>query len=137
MLLDTRDNTLTNTNLNGTGESVFLLDGSTLIAKDYADLWDGNILHIINQTEEGVEKVHWPFTGSYWDGTKAPGHDTSFGALGDVVPGTEIHQGRSDVTNEWIWRAWTGDPANTKLPVYALTDPLVIEASIGTQILLR
>ena len=51
MLLDTRDNTLTNTNLNGTGESVFLLDGSTLIAKDYADLWDGNILHIINITD--------------------------------------------------------------------------------------
>nr|NIP27838.1 hypothetical protein [Phycisphaerae bacterium]NIR65910.1 hypothetical protein [candidate division Zixibacteria bacterium]NIP55443.1 hypothetical protein [Phycisphaerae bacterium]NIS54151.1 hypothetical protein [Phycisphaerae bacterium]NIU10520.1 hypothetical protein [Phycisphaerae bacterium] len=123
--VDARDNTSTNPGVNGTGEAIFLLDGSTVVASDYADLWDGSIQHIIDLTEQGTISTHWPFTGTYLDGTEAPGHGSSFGALGD---GGEIHQGRSDVTTEWIWRVWTGAPATSQLQMYALSDPLVIVA---------
>jgi hypothetical protein len=123
--VDARDNTSTNPGVNGTGEAIFLLDGSTVVANDYADLWDGAIQNIINITEQGTISTHWPFTGTYLDGTEAPGHGSSFGALGD---GGEIHQGRSDITTEWIWRVWTGAPATSQLQMYALSDPLVIVA---------
>ena len=117
------DNTSTTWTDESPGSPIFLLDGSTLIASNYKDLWDGEIQHIINLTEEGLEWAHWPFTGTYTDGTKAPGHATSFSALGG---GSQIHQGKASITTEWIWRMWTGDPPETELPMYALSDPLVI-----------
>jgi hypothetical protein len=120
-------NAIDNTSTTWTDESpgcpIYLLDGSTLIASSYKDLWDGEIQHIINLTEEGLEWAFWPFTGTYLDGTKAPGHATSFSALGG---GSQIHQGNASVTTEWIWRTWTGDPPETELPMYALSDPLFI-----------
>ena len=121
--VDARDNTSTNPTVDGSGHAIFLLDGSTVVAIDYADLWDGEVRHIINITEEGDEKVHWPFTGTYTDGTAAPGHPTSYSALGG---GGQIHQGNGGVTTEWIWRTWTGDPPATLLPLYAMSEPLVI-----------
>ncbi len=121
--VDARDNTSTNPTVDGSGHAIFLLDGSTVVANDYADLWDGEIQNIINITEQGTEWAFWPFTGTYLDGTKAPGHATSFAALGG---GSQIHQGKASVTTEWIWRTWTGDPPDTELPIYALSDPLVI-----------
>ena len=93
-----RDNTSTNTGVNGTGETIFLLDGSTVVANDYADLWDGEVQHIIDLTEQGAISTYWPFTGTYPDGTEAPGHPDSRGALGD---GGEVGQGNSGSTTEW------------------------------------
>ena len=122
--VDARDNTATNPTVNGSGHAIFLLDGATVVANDYEDLWDGEIQHIIDLTEQGTTWAHWPWSGSYWDGTKAPGHGSSFGALGDKV--ANIHQGCASETNQWIWRTWTGDPPDTELPMYALSDPLVI-----------
>ena len=55
--VDARDNTSTNPEEDGTGHPIFLLDGSTLIADDYADLWDREIHHIIDLNEKG-EEVH-------------------------------------------------------------------------------
>jgi len=121
--VDARDNTSTNPTVDGSGHAIFLLDGSTVVANDYNDLWDGDIQHIIDLTEQGDVDTYWPFTGTYTDGTEAPGHAFSQGALGD---GGEIHQGRSDVTTEWIWRMWTSAPATSELQMYALSEPLVI-----------
>lgn len=136
--VDARDNTLTNPTVNGSGHAIFLLDGSTLIAKDYADLWDGQIQHVIDLTEKGTVDVYWPFTGTYLDGTAAPGHGGSFAALGGA---NQVHQGKSDSVTEWVWRVWTGDPPSTLLNMYALSDPLVIVAdsyaSAGTLIIVR
>jgi len=121
--VDARDNTSTNPTVNGTGEPIFLLDGSTIVANDYADLWDGDIRHIIDLTEQGDISTYWPFTGSYWDGTEAPGHSASFGALGDSG---EVGQGNSSSTSDWVWRQWTSAPRTQELQVYALSDPLVV-----------
>jgi hypothetical protein len=121
--VDARDNTSTNPGVDGTGEPIFLLDGSTVVANDYADLWDGSIQNLINLTEQGVVSTYWPFTGTYPDGTEAPGHPDSRGALGD---GGEIGQGNSGSTTQWIWRTQTSAPGTQELQVYALSEPLVV-----------
>ena len=121
--VDARDNTSTNPGVDGTGEPIFLLDGTTVVANDYADLWDGEIQHIIDLTEQGINDTYWPFTGTYPDGTEAPGHDASRGALGDSG---EIGQGNSSSTTEWVWRMYTSAPATEEHQVYALSEPLVV-----------
>ncbi|MDA7888555.1 Ig-like domain-containing protein [Akkermansiaceae bacterium] len=128
-VVDARDNTSTNYQVDGAGHAIYLLDGSTLIANDYADLWDGSIQHTVNLTEIGTEWEHWPFTGSYWDGTKAPGHgSSSYGALGD---GGEIHQGQASDADNWVWRVWTSASRSDDLPMYALSEPLTILDDAG------
>ena len=129
--IDARDNTLTNPELDGTGHAIFLLDGSTVVANDFVDLWDGEIQHIINLTELGTEWCHWPYTGTYTDGTKAPGHADSYSALGGSG---NVHQGNACETTLWVWRQWTGDPPDTLLPMYAMTDPLVIVGEVDANI---
>ncbi len=121
--VDARDNTSTNPTVDGSGHAIFLLDGSTLIASDYADLWDGDIQHIIDLTEQGDVDTYWPWTGTYTDGTAAPGHPTSYGALGSSG---QVGQGNSARADQWIWRTWTGDPPSGELQMYALSEPLVI-----------
>ncbi|MHC4740453.1 MAG: M60 family metallopeptidase, partial [Planctomycetota bacterium] len=116
--VDARDNTATNTGVNGTGEAIFLLDGSTVVANDYADLWDGEIQNIIDLTEQGITYTWWPWTGTNLSGTA----NRPLGNGGDVA------QGRSDITTEWIWRVNTWDPPTTQHNMYALSDPLVIIA---------
>jgi len=120
--VDARDNTSTNPTVE-TGHAIFLLDGSTLIASDYADLWDGEIQNIIDLTEQGTVSAHWPFTGTYTDGTSVTGKPTSFSPLGG---GSDINQGNSSNVTQWIWRTWTSAPVTQELQMYALSDPLVI-----------
>ena len=121
--IDARDNTLTNPDVDGVGEAIFLIDGTTVVANNYADLWDGGVQHIIDQTETGDTKTHWPFTGTYTDGTTAAGKPNSGGGvLGSTG---QVSQGDGSVTTHWIWRQWTADPPATALPLYALSDPLV------------
>lgn len=123
--VDARDNTATNPNVE-TGHAVFLLDGSTVVANDYADLWDGDVQHIIDLTEEGNVETHWPFTGTYRDGTASEDHGASYGALGNPILGGQVGQGQSGNASNWIWRTWTGASATSQLQMYALSDPLAI-----------
>jgi hypothetical protein len=119
--VDARDNTSTNPTVE-TGCAIFLLDGSTLVANNYADLWDGEIQHIINLTEQGTEWAYWPWTGTEIDGTARTG-GSSANPLGSTG---EVGQGNASVTTEWIWRVWTMDPPENLMPMYALSEPLVI-----------
>jgi len=132
--VDARDNTSTNPTVDGSGHAIFLLDGSTVVANDYNDLWDGDVDHIIDRTELGTTWAHWPYTGTYKDGTKAPGHPSSFGALGAAAG--DVHQGQAGVATNWIWRMWTGDPPTTLLPMYALSEPLEVVPDPATLALL-
>ncbi|MFO8013762.1 MAG: PEP-CTERM sorting domain-containing protein, partial [Phycisphaerae bacterium] len=124
-------NTATNPDEDGTGFAIFLLDGSTVVANDNADLWDGEIQHIINVTEKGETRSHWPYTGTYLDGTSVEGKATSFSVLGG---GGQVHQGNGGSTTEWIWRTWTGDDVD--LPYYAMSDPLMVVPEPATLALL-
>jgi len=121
--VDARDNTSTNPTVDGSGHAIFLLDGSTVVANDYADLWDGEIQHIINLTEQGTEWAYWPWTGTKTDGTAATGAGGDGNPLGSTG---EVGQGNASVSTNWIWRVWTMDPPGNQMPMYALSDPLVI-----------
>ena|GEM_PF-1166213 len=129
--VDARDNTATNPTVNGPGHAIFLLDGSTVVANNYADLWDGEIQNIINLTEQGAISTHWPFTGTYTDGTSVTGKPTSFSPLGG---GNEVNQGNSANAAHWVWRTWTSAPATEYLQMYALSDPLIIVGQIDPNI---
>ena len=122
--VDARDNTSTNPYEDGTGETIFLLDGTTVVANNYADLWDGSIQHVINLTELGILPDYlWPCTGTYIDGTEAPGHGGSHGAIGD---GGEIQQGNASSLTEWVWRSNTSGTSTKERPTYALSNSLLI-----------
>jgi alpha-galactosidase len=120
--VDARDNTSTNPAVNGSGHAIFLLDGSTLVAINYADLWDGAIQNIINITEQGTTWAYWPWTGTLTDGTAGTG-----GSAGNPLGSTgQVGQGNASSTTDWVWRVWTMDPPEYLMPMYALSDPLVI-----------
>ena len=129
-LVDARDNTGTNPAVDGVGVPVYLVDGTTLVADNNADLWDGEVAHIIDQDEYGTAKSHWPFTGTYWDGTLCTGKPNANGGGLDNLTG-EVGQGQSGVTTNWIWRQYTSDPAATELPLYGMSDIIPEPATMG------
>ena len=132
-LVDARDNTGTNPTVE-VGCPILLVDGSTIVANDNADLWDHSVQHIINQDENGATKSHWPFTGTYWDGTTSSGKPASGGAL-DEWPG-QVGQGNGGSTTDWVWRQWTMDPHDTALPLYGMSEKLTVVPEPATVIML-
>jgi len=121
--VDARDNTGTNPNVDGVGVPIYLVDGITKVADDNADLWDGDIDHIIDQDENGgTGYPHlWCYTGTRPDGTKSPGPNNAGGPLGNVG---EVSQGNGGLVDTWIWRQWTSDPHTTILPLYGMSEIL-------------
>ena len=124
--IDARDNTSTNPDVDGTGVPIYLIDGTTKVADDYVDLWDGDIDHIIDMDENGGQGyIHlWNFTGTYLDGTKASDHAQSFNNLGG---GNDVNQGNGGSASQWIWRAWTSAPKEQELSFYAISDVIIPE----------
>ncbi len=123
--VDARDNTSTNPFVNGTGHAIFNLDGATVVANNYADLWDGTVLNPINIMETGqlFNRIPWPYTGTRTDGTKRTGTSV---ANADRTPfgGSHIGQGTLNNNSHWVWRDNTG--STVMLPYYALSNPLFI-----------
>jgi hypothetical protein len=121
--LDARDNTSTNPSVNGTGEAIFLVNGTTRIANNYADLWDSAINHTLDLDEMGVLFATNPFTGSFANGTKDTGN-----VLGNI---TNLTYGSTTDTSAYWMRIYNDAPTSLH-PVYALSDPLTIVDSADT-----
>jgi len=141
--VDARDNTSTNIAVNGSGEAIYLLDGTTIVATDYAHLWgsggpsvglpDGHT-NAINKTELLTTPSNAGTTwGDVWTGTHRYAYPdsnygtedaTGAGPLGD--PDRDAERGLWPATSgtHWIWR-W-GGPTDYELPIYALSDPLTV-----------
>lgn len=86
--VDARDNTNTNFTTD-TGTAIYLLDGSTKIADNNADLWDGTLDTALSTDESGSAVVQgrvWSGTAS--DGIKTPSFGLGGGADGTVLLGT-------------------------------------------------
>jgi len=127
--VDARDNTSTNT---GTGESIFLINGSTAIATNYADLWDGAISNAINLDENGDSKSpNWAFTGTGRDGTSAINEGQNRGPLGAEAVG----QSGSEL-DEWIWRTNTSESPTNSLPMLAMSDTLTVVPEASSALLI-
>ena len=121
--VDARDNTSTHPGVNGTGEAVFMVNGTTMIAKNHADLWDGSIHHKLDLDEKGALFAGSLFTGSSADGTKDGGN--VLGSATNLTIGTTTSTGPN-------WMRVFGAAATSSLPVYALSDPLTIVDSADT-----
>lgn len=126
--VDARDNTGTNPFTDGAGVPIYLLDGSTKIADDNADLWDGSIDNPLNIDESGntLETLLWTGTTNF--GT-ASGGDGFGGALGSIfLGGTE--QGDSSATGIfWIHIDDSPVDQNEAFSLYALSGELTVENS--------
>ena len=84
--VDARDNTGTNFTVAPVGTSIFLIDGTTKIADNYTDLWDGTIDSQINRTESNgaySPPLTSPFGqfGGVWAGTTSSGTNRGVAAL--------------------------------------------------------
>ncbi len=124
--VDARTNTATTWTDEDFGASVYRLDGSTVVARNYKELWNRQLQNTIYLSELGTQGYTggaWPWTGTYWDGTAAPGHGASFAALGTTG---NVHQGNPGSTTDWIWRMWAGDEGTNLANVYAMSDPLAV-----------
>ncbi len=148
--VDARDNTSTNVAVNGTGESTFLLDGTSIVATDYTALWtfDGHTT-AINKTELLTNPANNLPGGSQWGDTWTGTHRDSYtpggnygtkdassggGPLGD--PDGTAMRGLWPYTSgtHWVWR-W-GGATTTELPLYGLSDPLTVTEGGGVPVVI-
>ena len=120
--VDARDNTSTNPDVE-TGCPILLVDGTTIVAKNNADLWDGSVENVILTDENGaaIDSLKWPFTGSNLNGTAT---SSNHGPLGNT--GRETSQGNGTSTTEWIWRINTGNTTTFETRMYAMSEPLTL-----------
>ncbi len=95
-----RDNTNTNFSSSlGVGVPIFLLDGSTRIATNYLDLWNGSIGSPLQITEAGTQlPLSFVWTGSMSNGVIAP----TWRGLGVTFGPAVGNTGYSDVY--WIFQ---------------------------------
>lgn len=127
-----RDNTQTNPALNGLGHPIMLIDGSTVIARNYADLWDGRLENTITMTEKRGINISdlgisaFPYTGTKPNGTALLPNEV-LRALDPSAQG-KIRQGQADHPAGWIDRSAVGAPAADTSPqlIYVMSDALTV-----------
>ena len=122
--VDARDNTGTNPFADGAGVPIYLLDGTTKIADNNTDFWDGSIDSIINVDETGSSHAgNSVFTGSVADGTAA-----TYAYLG--TPYLYSHAGLPNATNSG-WLAASAPHISTSLTFFAISGilPAAAEAA--------
>ena len=119
--VDARRHTSTDPREDGEGVPIFLLDGSTIIANNYQDLWDGTLDAPINRDERGNPGLSGNvFTGSVANGTKdGRPLGCSDGKRPTVAIGALHSAGRH-------WMQIYGASAAEPLPLYALSERLTV-----------
>ena len=109
----------------GATTPVYLLNGTTKVADNFADMWNGNIDAKINLTEYLATYSSYVFTGSS-DAGEIPDWGAQW--LGDIRPGEEGPVvGNANLNNSgWMDNgAANGDPYTSR-PFYALSEELTV-----------
>jgi hypothetical protein len=121
--VNARDNTSTDPSSDGTGVAIYLLDGTTKIADNNTDLWDGSIDDFLNFSETGTTGAANIFTGTTLAGSAA-----GFGqALGGTSP-LGIWTGRTTATNlAWVYHSKS--PKTDHRHFYALSGILTVPST--------
>lgn len=129
------DHTGTNPNADGVGEPIYLLDGSTLIARNYAELWDFGIDNPLDMDEAGVPGQN---AGQVASGCDAFGVMDPERQLGNTaIASPLVTYGRSTETREYwvrVYRGGTGSQYN----FYGISEPLTLQSTFpGTILFVR
>jgi len=116
--VDARDNTNTNPT-QGLGTAIYLLDGSTKVAENNVDLWNGNIAAAINLDETGSG----PISTTVHAGTFIDGMATAGFSLGDAT--SSIGSTSSSQTGSgWIFSF--ASSSNVELGLYGISGILTV-----------
>ena len=101
-----------------TGYPIYLVDGRTVVARSYDDLWDGTLVHSINVDQFGksVEST------AVWTGSAPRGHATQHRFMGSDTPrygNTDLLDGR--------WLSVAIGPRNSRaMPLYVISGVLTV-----------
>ena len=107
----------------GTGEAIFLVDGSTIVANDYADLWDGGLENPIDLNENGNLREVRIFAGTTAGGATIA--DRWFGTTTISNNSLRVETGESnDAGGHWMQQYNSGPTSLHSF--YGLSDPLTI-----------
>lgn len=98
-----------------------------LVATSYADFWDATHSASLRYTELGTTT----FYGSVWTGSNFSGTNWSFGGLGSANPRVG---NPADTDDDWVQD--DSYPASTLLPLYALSEPIMIVPEPASALLL-
>ncbi|MCF7954382.1 MAG: hypothetical protein K9M75_01135 [Phycisphaerae bacterium] len=145
--VDARDNTLTNPELDGTGEAVFRMDGATVIANNYADLWDGvdpidggdGYKYSVMYDENGdVSRLG---DGRLFTGTNADG---TVSTPGQPLGGSSAVPSKAQSGSAWKpaayafatshWMLVFSDLITSTRPVYGMSEPLTVKSVYAAKI---
>ena len=139
-----RDNTSTRIEVNGTGEAIFLLNGSTRVFTNYVDMWSTHPAAVVINKTENLGTPYYTDWGSVWSGIYRNAYpDAKYGTASandelGASDGTAVGGLYSLGTGtQWIWRF--GFATSKELPVFALSNPLTVQAphATGTVIVVR
>ncbi len=139
LAVDARDNTSTNPTVD-VGHPIFAMNGSSAIANNFTELWDGTVpTNRPAWTENGDHMddvsaaVPWSLTGTSGDGTA----DGSL-YLKDTSGGGSIRQGRNQDSHHWINANITGAnwTANEAFSVYGMSETLTVVPEPSAAVLL-
>ncbi len=141
--VDARDNTSTNPAVGGGGHPILLIDGATVVAANFNELWSGSIRNIIDRTEnlgqtiDDVPPGPWPFTGTQPDGAR---HGAPY-VLRHISGTSTIRQGEAGTTQGWIDRSGRpgNPPAASRVPqtIYVMSEALTVQGSPGTSVTMK
>jgi len=123
-------NANTNTGTASAGNvAIFLVDGTTIVANTYTDLWDGTIDASISRDENNAARTASSvWTGSISSGTK----DTR--PNGPLGTGTPAIGSSNSATAAWIVNG-TRIANTNSYPVYALSAPITIIPEPGAALI--
>ena len=111
---------------------VYLIDGTSLVATGYTDLWDGTISNAISLTELGTTISERVWTGSGY--TPADGTCTYDGGTRQLGNAAAFAGESWQVSSRWLREQ---QPATTtEYPLYAMSGPLEIIPEPATLALL-
>ena len=130
-----RDNTSTNGTVNGTGESFWLLNGTSLVADDYADLF-GTDSHssTINVSETGGAPFDSGDYSSNWTGSTGTGGIKANDELGALDGGTITGLRNFTSGAHWIER-FGNSPSTIERGVYGVSEVLTVVPEPATMAL--
>ncbi len=105
---------------------IYLVDFTTKIADDQADLWDGTIDARLNLTQNGA--VASAFPGNLpWTGTRFNGRVYPFAELGS---GLEVAYGSTtQVNSAWVFAGQLTD--RNSRPLYSISESITVPPSVS------